>query len=165
MSKAYRTIVPNGYGGGTTYRDHIVNPTNRDNAYAVAARIPGAYVQVSPNGVTGWENDAPAAPAAPQRETLATALHDGHTVTVTRDEPLSVGNGMPYTVVRVNGAYVGEVIGSRREDDGTLTARLRVVNGYDRLTLTGNGADFTAALTMRAPEIVAAYRRLYPLAR
>lgn len=55
---AYRTIVPNGHGGGTTYRDHIVNPTTREDAYAVAARIPGAWVQVSPNGVTGWEDDA-----------------------------------------------------------------------------------------------------------
>lgn len=161
MSTAYRTIVPNGHGGGTTYRDHIVNPTTRDDAYAVAARIPGAYVQVSPNGVTGWEDDYPAAPA-PTREVLATATHDGHAVTVTRDESLTVGNGMPYTVVRVNGIYMGEVIGSRREDDGTLTARIRVPNGYDKLTHTGNGPDFAAALAELAPHIVAAYRRTYP---
>lgn len=53
----YRTIVPNGYGGGSTYRDHIINPTTRDDAYKVANRIPGAYVQVSENGVFGWTRD------------------------------------------------------------------------------------------------------------
>lgn len=158
---AYRTIVPNGMGGGTVHRDHLGHPVDRDTAYAVAARFPGAYVEVSPNGVTGWEHDAPAAPA---REVLATATHDGHAVTVTRDEPMSVGNGMPYTVVRVGGIYMGEVIGSRREDDSTLTVRIRVPSGYDKLTYSGNGPDFAAALVELAPHIVAAYRRTYPRA-
>lgn len=114
------------------------------------------------NGVTVVDY-RPAAPAA-ARETLATATHDGHAVTVTRDEPLTVGNGMPYTVVRVNGIYMGEVIGSRPEDDGTLTARVRVPSGYDKLTYSGNGPDFAAALAELAPHIVAAYRRTYPRA-
>lgn len=65
MATHYRTIVPNGHGGGTTYRDHIVNPATREDAYAVAARIPGAYVQSSTNGVTGWEDDAPVVAAGP----------------------------------------------------------------------------------------------------
>lgn len=62
---AYRTIVPNGHGGGTVHRDHVAHPVDRDTAYAVAARIPGASVEVSPNGITGWEDDAPAATPAP----------------------------------------------------------------------------------------------------
>lgn len=66
---AYRVIVPNAYGGGGIHRDHYPFGTTRDDAYAVAARIPGAYVEVSANGVTGWTDDAPAAPRAPRRYT------------------------------------------------------------------------------------------------
>lgn len=98
-------------------------------------------------------------------ETLTTAQHDGHTVTVTRDEPLSVGNPAPYTSVRVDDLYIGHVSGARREDDGTFTVTLRVVNGYDMLTLTGRGKTFADAVAERAPEVVAYYRRQYPYAK
>lgn len=39
MSSYYRTIVPNGHGGGSTYSDHIVNPTP-DFAEAAPAPAP-----------------------------------------------------------------------------------------------------------------------------
>lgn len=143
------------------------------DADARAALITGETdTYVSPAAVavaapcTHWEcaltGDACTLVPGVAREVLATAEQDGHMVTVTRDEPMSVGNGMPYTVVRVGGIHMGEVIGSRREDDGTLTARVRVPSGYDKLTVYGNGADFAAALAELAPHIVAAYRRTYP---
>lgn len=125
------------------------------------APITAADADTANHGSTG----AYAAYTGPYADVLATAEHEGHAVAVTRDEAWSVGNAMPYTVVRVNGVYLGEITGSRREDDGSLTATFRVVNGYDRLTLSATAPDFSAALAMRAPQIVAAYRRLYRLAR
>lgn len=51
----YRTTVPNGRGGGSTYQGHIVNPTH-DGVEAVRiADQHGGMVEVSDNGVTGWE--------------------------------------------------------------------------------------------------------------
>lgn len=67
---SYRTIVPNGHGGGTTYRDHVVNPTT-DGADAVRiADAMGGFVEVSDNGVTGWEFYY-APDVAPTRDELA----------------------------------------------------------------------------------------------
>lgn len=98
-------------------------------------------------------------------ETLTTARHDGHEVTVTRDDYPSVGNPAPHTAVRVDGLYSGHVSGARREDDGAFTVTLRVVNGYDKITLTGHGDTFADAVADRAPEIVAYHRRNYPYAK
>lgn len=98
-------------------------------------------------------------------EILASIDHDNRTVTVTRDESPSVGNPAPYTSVRVDGIYIGHVSGTRREENGEFTVTLRVVNGYDRITLTGTGGTFADAVASRAAEILAYYRREYPLAK
>lgn len=60
----FRTIVPNGYGGGTTAREHVNNPAHSlEDAQRVADRTPGAYVERSANGLA-WERVAADAPTA-----------------------------------------------------------------------------------------------------
>lgn len=99
MSSYYRTIVPNGHGGGSTYSDHIVNPTP-DGVEAVRiADARGGMVEVSDNGVTGWEFYYAAegsifAEEAADAEAVATA--DVFTVTTTMGSRL----GYPAHAIR-----------------------------------------------------------------
>lgn len=66
MATHYRVQVPNGHGGLTIYVDHVRNtPTRLEEVQAIAARIPGAVIESSPNGVIGWEEYAPVTPYLP----------------------------------------------------------------------------------------------------
>lgn len=68
-----------------------------------------------------------------------------------------------YRPLNIDGLLVGEITGIRYGDTVTLTARL--VNGYDKLTVTTEGDTFTAALTAMGPRAMHAYSTLYPKAR
>lgn len=96
MATYYRVIRPNGHGGGTTHPDHIINPlTDRAAADAVAARTPGAYVQFSPNGVTDWQDAAPAAAAPAAQRTVPARQIDAGTVVI-------LPNGTPRAIAAVD---------------------------------------------------------------
>lgn len=130
----YRVITPNGHGGGTVGR--MGDTRNREAAYADAARIPGAYVEVSPNGVTGWDDDTAPAPTADAPATPAPAApvyptHPAPGVRVALDAPL----GSPLTARGAVGTVRGTLHGWAQSALG-----VRPIVAYTR-----HGRDYRSA--------------------
>lgn len=110
MSNHYRTITPNGHGGGTTYPAHVVNPVSREEAYAVASRTPGAYVEVSPNGVIGWVEDAPDTVVHVDRSTEGGNAGRGRSATGSTAQPHMFEFAVNEALTQVTDLTPGDVI-------------------------------------------------------
>lgn len=128
----YRVITPNGHGGGTVGR--MGDTRDREAAYADAARIPGAYVEVSPNGVTGWDDDTAPAPTAdaPAAPTPAAPTYPAPGVRVPTDAPI----GSPLTARGAIGTVRGTLHGWAASALG-----MRPVVAYTR-----HGREYRSAL-------------------
>lgn len=94
--------------------------------------------------------------------TLATATYDGHEITVTQNSEPTVGNPIPYTVVKVDGLHMGEVMSSIRAD--MLIVRLRLLNGRDTVLVTGIGGTFAEGVQDAAEAVVRYFYKQYPKA-